>query len=181
MTNEIIYSVFVSSTYEDLREERAEVQKALLKLQCFPIGMELFSSADEEMWEFIKRRIDASDYYVVIIADCYGSVADDGVSFTEKEYDYARSIRKPILAFVHRDPGSIPRAKTETDGEKRQKLSAFIRKVGRSPVSYFKNPHELAAMVTVSFVNQKDRSPAVGFIRADQVPDLIREERRVRG
>jgi hypothetical protein len=34
MAGEIIYSVFVSSTYEDLREERAEVQKALLKLRC---------------------------------------------------------------------------------------------------------------------------------------------------
>lgn len=52
---DVIYSVFVSSTYEDLREERAEVQKALLKLNCFPIGMELFGSADEETWEFIKR------------------------------------------------------------------------------------------------------------------------------
>jgi hypothetical protein len=48
MAGEIIYSVFVSSTYEDLREERAEVQKALLKLHCLPIGMELFGAADEE-------------------------------------------------------------------------------------------------------------------------------------
>jgi hypothetical protein len=54
MPSEIIYSVFVSSTYEDLREERAEVQKALLKLRCMPTGMELFGSADEETWEFIK-------------------------------------------------------------------------------------------------------------------------------
>src|SRR5262245_31099313 len=45
MAGEIIYSVFVSSTYEDLREERAAVQKALLQLKCMPIGMELFGSA----------------------------------------------------------------------------------------------------------------------------------------
>jgi Domain of unknown function (DUF4062) len=62
MPSEIIYTVFVSSTYEDLREERAEVQKALLKLGCMPIGMELFSSADEDTWEFIKRQIAESDY-----------------------------------------------------------------------------------------------------------------------
>jgi hypothetical protein len=52
MPSEIIYSVFVSSTYEDLREERAAVQKALLQLHCMPIGMELFGSADEETWDF---------------------------------------------------------------------------------------------------------------------------------
>jgi hypothetical protein len=37
-----IYKVFVSSTYEDLREERAAVQKGLLKVGCLPVGMELF-------------------------------------------------------------------------------------------------------------------------------------------
>ena len=63
---EIIYSVFVSSTYEDLRVERAEVQKALLKLKCFPVGMELFPSTDDDTWDFIKRQIAASDYYLLV-------------------------------------------------------------------------------------------------------------------
>jgi hypothetical protein len=80
MPSEIIYSVFVSSTYEDLRGERAAVQKALLQLRCMPIGMELFGSADEETWDFIKRQIEACDYYVVIVADKYGSTAVDGLS-----------------------------------------------------------------------------------------------------
>jgi hypothetical protein len=111
MAGEIIYSVFVSSTYEDLRAERAEVQKALLKLHCLPIGMELFGSADEETWDFIKRQIAECDYYVVVIADRYGSTAADGLSYTEKEYDYAREIEKPVLAFLHNDRGNIARDK----------------------------------------------------------------------
>src|ERR1700730_1717957 len=143
MPSEIIYSVFVSSTYEDLREERAEVQKALLKLHCMPIGMELFGSADEETWEFIKRQIADCDYYVVVIADRYGSLAPDGLSYTEKEYDYAREIHKPILAFVHGNRGSIPRNKTESDPENRKKLDAFIQKVSRYPVDSFITAHEL--------------------------------------
>lgn len=144
MASNIIYGVFVSSTYEDLREERAEVQKALLKLHCFPIGMEIFGSADEETWEAIKRQVAECDHYVVIIADRYGSTAPDGLSYTEKEYDYAREIGKPVLAFVHGKRDSIPRDKTETDTEKRRKLDAFIEKVKRSPVSHFTTPHELA-------------------------------------
>ncbi len=62
---DIIYSVFVSSTFDDLREERGELQKALLKSKCFPIGMELFPSSDVETWDFIKRQIDQTDYYIV--------------------------------------------------------------------------------------------------------------------
>ena len=173
MPGEVIYSVFVSSTYEDLREERAEVQKALLKLHCMPIGMELFGSADEETWDFIKRQIDGYDYYVVVVADKYGSTAEDGVSYTEKEYDYARELKKPVLSFVHGDRKSIRRDRTEDDSIKRSKLEAFIEKVQRrSPVSFFTSPHDLAIQVTVSFVNLRDRRPGTGFIRADQVPDL---------
>src|SRR6516225_7357625 len=103
MPGEVIYSVFVSSTYEDLREERAEVQKALLKLHCMPIGMELFGSADEETWDFIKRQIHCYDYYIVVIKNKYDSTAEDDVSYTEKAYDSARELKKPVVAFVHGD------------------------------------------------------------------------------
>jgi hypothetical protein len=113
-----------------------------------------------------------SDYYVVIVAGRYGTVAADGLSFTEKEYDYAREIKKPVLAFVHGDRASIPNNKTESDAAMRAKLEDFIGKVSRSPVSFFTNAHSLATEVTVSFVNLRDRQPAVGFIRADQAPDL---------
>jgi len=101
-----------------------------------------------------------------------GTVAADGLSYTEKEYDYAREIKKPVLAFVHGDRGSIPNNKTESDAAMHAKLEDFIGKVSRSPVSFFTNSHNLATEVTVSFVNLRDRQPAVGFIRADQAPDL---------
>jgi hypothetical protein len=174
VAGETIYSVFLSSTYDDLREERAAVQKALLQLHCMPITMELFGSADEDTWEFIKRQIEDCDYYVVIVADRYGSTDEDGISYTEKEYDYARQVNKRVLAFVHENRENIPRIKTETDPEKRSRLEAFIQKVSRSPVSFFNEPNDLATQVTVSFVNLRERHPAVGFIRADRAPDLKR-------
>lgn len=168
---EIIYRVFVSSTYDDLRDERAEIQKALLKLNCLPVAMELFPAADEETWEFIKRQIDRADYYIVIVAGRYGSVAPDGYSFTEKEHDYARQIGKPVLAFIHADPGQIVSNKTETDPGRRQKLCAFIEKLKCHPINQFRTPHELAMHVTSSMVDLRDRKPAIGYVRADQVAD----------
>lgn len=38
------YQVFVSSTIEDLKEERLKVLNALLKISCIPAGMEYFSA-----------------------------------------------------------------------------------------------------------------------------------------
>ena len=47
------FSVFVSSTYVDLRDERVGVSQALLELGCFPAGMELFPASNDEQWSSI--------------------------------------------------------------------------------------------------------------------------------
>jgi hypothetical protein len=167
-----IYKVFVSSTLEDLRDERAEVQTALLKLNCLPVGMELFPAADDETWEFIKTQIVDSDYYVLLVAGRYGSLGPHGVSFTEMEFEYAQEMRIPTIAFVHGKRGSIPLDKSETDTERAGKLKLFIAKVRTKPVRYFATPQELALEVTTSFVDLKTRKPAVGFVRADQAVDF---------
>lgn len=60
------FSVFVSSTYEDLIDERKEVIQALLELDCIPIGMELFPATDDDQWTLIKELINECDYYILI-------------------------------------------------------------------------------------------------------------------
>ena len=85
------YQIFVSSTYKDLIVAREKVFETILKLYHFPVGMEMFSADDDEQWEVIKDTIDSSDYYVVVIGHRYGSVTAEGLSFTEKEYNYAKN------------------------------------------------------------------------------------------
>jgi Domain of unknown function (DUF4062) len=169
-----IYKVFVSSTYDDLREERAAVEKALLQLDCLPVGMELFPAADEETWDFIKSQIDDCDYYVVIVAGRYGSVAADGISFTEKEYDYAVSKRKPSIAFLHGFPGNISVDRSERTEERLAKLQTFISKIKKRPVRLFSNPHELALEVTTSFVKLIRERPSEGYVRSSQAVEYKR-------
>jgi hypothetical protein len=48
------YQVFISSTFQDLQEERKEVMQALLELDCMPAGMELFPAANEDQWSLIR-------------------------------------------------------------------------------------------------------------------------------
>jgi hypothetical protein len=57
------YQIFISSTYEDLKEERDRVIRAVLEMGHIPVGMEMFNAADESQWNIIKRRIDECDYY----------------------------------------------------------------------------------------------------------------------
>ena len=101
------YQVFISSTFSDLKNERLAVINQLLAINCIPVGMELFPAADEEQFEYIKKLIDESDYYVVIIAGRYGSLADDGFSYTEKEYDYAVTKKNLYWGFCTSIPGGF--------------------------------------------------------------------------
>jgi hypothetical protein len=63
----------------------------------------MFNPADEEQWQVIERTIDVSDYYCVIVAQRYRSIMNDGISYTEKEYNYATSVGVPILRFLLHD------------------------------------------------------------------------------
>src|SRR5262249_61419108 len=102
------YQVFVSSTYKDLIEERQQVFQALLWLDCFPCGMELFPASNKEVWEAIRSLIKQCDYYIVVVGGKYGSVDEDGVSYTEKEFTFAVEEGIPVLAFLHNNPADIP-------------------------------------------------------------------------
>lgn len=170
-TLEKIYKVFVSSTYEDLRDERATLQRALLQINCLPVGMEIFPAADEETWEFLKDQIDDSDYYIVVIGGRYGSIAADGLSYTEKEYEHARKRKKPTIGFIHENRALLASGKVDSSGTSRRKLDRFIEKIKQRPTRFFTSPHQLALEVTSSFVSLIRQRPAVGYVRADRAAD----------
>lgn len=51
------YQFFISSTYEDLKEERNKAIQAILTMNQFPIGMEMFSAADDDQWKSSKKQL----------------------------------------------------------------------------------------------------------------------------
>jgi hypothetical protein len=63
--------------------------------------MELFTSGDKSQMETIKRWIDQSDVYMLILGGRYGSLEPASqVSYTELEYDYAAEQSKPLYSVV---------------------------------------------------------------------------------
>ncbi len=165
------YQVFVSSTYEDLREERQEVMQALLELDCIPAGMELFPAADEDQWTLIKRVIDDCDYYVVVIGGRYGSIGPEGLSYTQMEYQYALAKAKPVIAFLHKDPGSLLVNKTEKTQEGRDKLESFRALVQQKMCKFWTTPSDLGSVVSRSLIKLIKTNPAIGWVKADLLPD----------
>ena len=157
-----IYRVFISSTYEDLKEERKEVTQALLEMDCFPTGMELFQASNETQWELIKRVIDSCDYYIVIIAGRYGSVhKETKKSYTQMECEYALESGIPILGFIRRDLDSLPHNKVDD----LSKVKQFIKIVKQKEVKYWSTPHELAGAVSRAMHHATENYPRIGWVR----------------
>lgn len=172
------YQVFISSTYSDLKDERQQVMQTLLEMDCIPTGMELFPAADEEQLEFIKKVIDDCDYYLIIIGGRYGSTTADGISFTEKEYDYAVGKGIHIIALVHGNPEVIPAGKTEMDPQARQRLDAFRDKVSKGRlIKNWTKAEDLPPLVMRSLMSAIKSHPAIGWVRADSVAtvDLLQQ------
>jgi hypothetical protein len=144
------FQVFVSSTYEDLQDERREVMQALMELDCLPSGMELFPAANESQWNFIKRIIADCDYYIVILGGRYGSLSPCGIGYTEMEYRYAEEIGKPTIAFLHRDPDQLPAKKTERTVDGQKLLRDFRKSLERKLCKYWNSPAELGSVVSRS-------------------------------
>jgi uncharacterized protein DUF4062 len=163
------YQIFISSTYDDLKDEREQVIKACLEMGHVPVGMEMFSAADEEQWRIITRQIDESDYYVVIVAQRYGSVVD-GMSYTEKEYDYAIERGVPTLGFIINESAPWPNDRGEANDETRIKVAGFKDKIRKKPVDVWQSKDDLYAKCAIALVKAFNARPRPGWIRALDVP-----------
>ncbi len=164
------YQVFVSSTYEDLKDERAEVIQALLELDCFPAGMELFPAANDEQWEWIKRVIDESDYYILISAGRYGRIHPTlGLSYTELEFNYAVSTGKKVLSFLHGDIDTLPGTKLERAEDGRKNITRFRAACEQRLCKYWNSPSDLGSKVSRGITQLIHRNPGVGWIRGDRI------------
>ena len=163
------YQVFVSSTYADLKEERHNVIQTLMEMDCIPAGMELFPAVDEEQYEFIKRVIDDCDYYLVIVGGRYGSITKEGISYTEKEYDYAVEKGLKVIAFLHEKPEEIAVGKSELDPSLRAKLEEFRNKLSNGRlVKFWSKADELPGLVAVNLSKTIKMYPAIGWMRANK-------------
>lgn len=165
------YQVFVSSTYEDLRQERWAVYSTLLEIGCIPVGMEFFPASEMNQLDYIKKMMDISDYYILIIAGRYGTIdSNTGKSYTENEFDYAESIGLPIMSFLLDDIESLPSNCSERSEENREKLNSFRKRVstGRCRKSYNSIDDLKAKVVTSLYCCMKD-FPMPGWVRLDNV------------
>ncbi|EJF7266476.1 DUF4062 domain-containing protein [Vibrio parahaemolyticus] len=166
--------VFVSSTYEDLKGDRQAAVSAILKAGHIPAGMELFTSGDKSQMDTIRRWIDESDIYMLILGGRYGSVEPTtGVSYTELEYNYALEQDKPLFAVVIDESALEVRVRQygtdlmEKDNPKQ--LKDFRDKVLSNISSFFDDEKDIRLCVYESLSDFATNRDLKGWVSSDEV------------
>lgn len=96
------YRIFLSSTFNDLKDYRLIVQNAIRQLGAVDVSMEHFGARDERPLEACINIIQKeSDLFVGIYAHRYGYIPDDQLlSITEMEYKSASDINLPRFIYI---------------------------------------------------------------------------------
>lgn len=166
-----IYSVFVSSTYEDLKAERLKAMSTIVEMGHIPIGMEQFPAAPIEAFEYIKRLIDNADYYLLLLAGKYGTIIDgEDKSYTQKEYEYAVSKDVPVIFLTIDDINRLNRTQIELDAHKAALLEKFRKEAGLGRLRRtWSNVDDLSKEIISSLNKTIEMFPRVGWVRADTI------------
>jgi hypothetical protein len=166
--------VFVSSTYTDMKAERQAAVEAILQAGHIPAGMELFAAGDKSQWETIKKWIDESDVYMLILAGRYGSIEHDTQkSYIQLEYEYAVARNKPMFAVVITQKGLDEKLRTmqssAIDTANGAKLEDFKKAVTSNVCRFFEDLKDIKLAVLESLLQYASDDKLIGWVRGDQV------------
>lgn len=189
--------IFISSTYTDLQEERQAAVEAVLGSNNIPAGMELFKAGNNSQWETIKKWINDSDIYMLILGGRYGTIETlSKKSYTQLEYEYAVSQGIPVFATILSD------SFLEEKKRKTNKLEDIIECYNKSLYDDFKKTvmqkmvkivsdcKDIKLSVYESIAELKEENDFEGWIRGgeekkykelfDQNANLIKENNELK-
>lgn len=160
------FQIFVSSTYNDLKEERSRIYEAILAMGHIPVGMEYFGSRSKTSETVIKSFLDQCDFQITIVGTRYGSLIHGrNISYTEMEYDYAKEIEIPQIGFIHRLKGGY--ASTENSTKSTQLLGKFRDKVSRHQCAFWETPDQLVVEVQRALPKEIADCDRPGWVRGN--------------
>jgi hypothetical protein len=149
-------SVFISSTFLDLRPERDVVSDALEKSGFNVNALDVKPASNDSSKDQIIEGIKESDFVILIVGHCYGSIipemtSSDRLSITRWEYvTAANRFRKDVLVFFKKPDGFY----VEDDAKKQallQEFKSILRH--RHNSKYFSTPEELACEIEKSLIS----------------------------
>lgn len=164
--------VFVSSTFEDLKDERQVAVQAILDAGHIPAGMELFRSGSASQIQTIQKWIDESDVYCLILGGRYGSMVPGlNISYIEQEYLYALEKKMPLFAVVLSDRFIYQKALQNPNFAEKQHIAEYCQfknLVNSKVVRYADDCKDIQLIIQNSLMGYALDSNLKGWVRYNQ-------------
>ena len=149
-------TIYLSSTYSDLKVHREAVYHALRQMRYDVIAMEDYVATDKRPLKKCLDDVASSDLYVGLFAWRYGYIPSEEnpeqKSITELEYRKAIQTDKPCLIFLLAEnvPWSPALIDAVTGEGNRGEYITVLRRelVKERMISFFKTPEHLASLVS---------------------------------
>jgi hypothetical protein len=167
--------IFLSSTYEDLIEQRLAAMEAILKAGHIPAAMEQFSPGDETAWDRIRTWIDGSDAFILILGGRYGSLEPQyGKSYVQLEYEYAVERKKPFFAVVITGEHHEQRVKqfglNVDERTYRAEYRHFRQTVTERLCGFWTDVKDIQLAILQKLPEWAQKPDLVGWVRGDELP-----------
>ncbi len=141
--------VFISSTYQDLKDHRKAVYVALRRLGHESVAVEDWAATDQPPLERSLADVRASDVAVFLVAWRYGYIpANEQYSVTELEYRAARNAGVACLVFLVADSASWLTRYIDDNNTNIRRFRQQLLK--QHVVAFFDTPDALAVQVASS-------------------------------
>jgi hypothetical protein len=168
--------IFLSSTYEDLSDQRLTAMEAILAAGHIPAAMEQFAPGDETAWEKITAWIDESDAFILILGGRYGSIEPkSGKSYVQLEYEYVVEKKKPFFALVVGDTHHEQRLREfgsrVDEREHQQKYKEFKGIVKQRLCGFWNDKKDIKAAIFQKLPEWAQRADLTGWVRSDEAAD----------
>ncbi|OBR90727.1 hypothetical protein CLRAG_33750 [Clostridium ragsdalei P11] len=187
--------IFISSTYIDLQEERQAAVEAILGSKHIPAGMELFRAGNVSQLETIKKWINESDIYMLILGGRYGSIeSSSGKSYTEIEYRYAIDKKIPVFAVVLTESFLHKKAANGLDvfeKDNKDKYNNFKEFVMTKIVKQVDDCKDIKLAIKDSITELEEQYNLYGWVKGSEIDDnteiikenskLLKENNKLKG
>jgi hypothetical protein len=156
------YHIFISTTQDDLRNERKELSRIIMELGHIPVLPDFFNPDDKNTTPLLMKTIEECDYFIVLAAHRFAGAA---------EYDHALKNGIPVIALVIDEKARWKDSKKEKDPALLKKAALFKNKLRAGTCSEWTTPADMKQKAQSLLIQEMNLHPRSGWVRADQAID----------
>ena len=182
------YFIYISSSRDDLKNERRDLIRIVTELGAIPVTMDAFDITNERDQIIIGKVIGECDYFLNLTAYKGGELVGK-TSALETEYSMAIKAGVPVLALLIGEKARWKASKKEKDAAAAKALAAFKKKLASHVHDTWASSNEIGQKALSLLSREMNLNPRRGWVPSEMAVDasvanelarLIRENELLR-